>query len=56
MHSAHEAWATVYGELVEWFDEIRAHRRANAVTELIQTAAMCLRAAEDVYKVVEHEP
>lgn len=54
MASAHEAYAVILEELDEWWDEVkdRNHdgaRRAFAIHELIQLAAMVRRAARDVY-------
>jgi hypothetical protein len=61
MHSLHEAYAVIYEELDEFWDEVRRWRPADpagpfdvrtqgarARRELIQTAAMCLRAIEDL--------
>jgi len=52
MHSAHEAWAVIYEELDEfklevWKKTVRRDR-ANMREELIQLAAMAVRAVEDL--------
>lgn len=46
MHSLHEAYAVILEELDEFWDEVRAQEYdpGDAGHELIQTAAMCLRA------------
>jgi hypothetical protein len=52
MNSAHEAWAVILEELEEFRLEVfkrRERRDCKAMLqELIQTAAMCQRAAEDL--------
>lgn len=50
IHNAHEAYGVIYEELDEFWDEVRAqkHDPAKMLKELIQTAAMCMRAAEDL--------
>lgn len=50
-HNAHEAFAVIYEELDEFWDEVRAqkHDKGKLLKELIQTAAMCYRAAEDLH-------
>lgn len=49
IHGPHEAYAVIYEELDEFWDEVRAqkHNGAAMLKELVQTAAMCARAAED---------
>lgn len=51
MHSTHEAFGVVLEEGVEWFIEIMANNAVLGLKELVQVAAMCQRAAEDVYGV-----
>ena len=52
MHSAHEAHSTILEEFEEWWDHVKAESAGpDAVKELAQVAAMCQRAAEDVYDV-----
>jgi hypothetical protein len=51
MHSAHEAYGVIREEFEEWWDEVKGDSALRAVHELAQLAAMCQRAAEDVYKV-----
>lgn len=50
MHTAHEAYAVILEELDEFWDEVRAkqHDPRNMLKELVQIAAMCYRAAEDL--------
>lgn len=52
MHSAHEAYAVIAEELDEFWDNVRLKKsdRSNAKmrNELIQTAAMCVRAIHDL--------
>jgi hypothetical protein len=50
IHNAHEAFAVIYEELDEFWDEVRAqkHDKEKMLKELIQTAAMCYRAVEDL--------
>ncbi len=52
LNSAHEAWAVIAEELEEFKNEVfnRRERRdkEKLLRELIQTAAMCQRAAEDL--------
>lgn len=50
IHNAHEAFGVIYEELDEFWDEVRAqkHDPSKMLKELIQTAAMCYRAAEDL--------
>jgi len=50
-NSAHEAYAVALEELDEWWDEIKRDDPVRGLVELIQLAAMCQRAAEDVYGV-----
>lgn len=49
MHSAHEAYAVILEELDEFKEEVwkktKNRDAANMYEELVQTAAMCLRAA-----------
>lgn len=56
LNSAHEAWAVIYEELDEFRLEVFKRREARDKTrmfrELIQTAAMCQRAAEDLGLIV----
>lgn len=49
-HSAHEAYGVILEELDEFWDEVRQQRQdpSRLLRELIQTAAMCMRAAEDL--------
>lgn len=49
MHGGHEAYAVIKEELDEYFDEVRADRskQASARTELLQVAAMAVRAILD---------
>jgi hypothetical protein len=50
LHSGHEAFGVIYEELDEFWDEVkRQDRDPDAMLkELVQTAAMCARAAEDL--------
>ena len=52
MHSHHEAYAVIKEEFDEYWEEVRkrsASRDAEALKmELVQTAAMCLRALHDL--------
>lgn len=52
IHSDHEAFAVIYEEVEEYWAEVmkkRSERRPERlVEELIQIAAMCQRAAEDL--------
>lgn len=52
LNSAHEAWAVILEELEEFKTQVFKRRqqrdKANMLRELIQTAAMCQRAAEDL--------
>ena len=50
MHGGHEAYGVIYEELCEFFEEVREQEPnpARLLKELIQTAAMCARAAEDL--------
>ena len=52
MNSAHEAWAVIVEELEEFKEQVfmRRERRdkGEMLKELIETAAMCQRAAEDL--------
>jgi hypothetical protein len=56
IHNPHEAFGVIYEELDEFWDEIRAqaHDPDRMLKELVQTAAMCARAAEDLNLVVGH--
>lgn len=60
MHTAHEAYAVILEELDEFWDKVRAkqHDPRNMLKELVQIAAMCYRAAEDLQllEVAELEP
>lgn len=57
MHSAHEAYATILEELDGFWDEVRAqtHSKEKMLKELIQTAAMCYRAVEDLKLIESNE-
>jgi len=59
LHSAHEALAVIQEELVEFQAEVFRKRQerneAELLKELIQTAAMCRRAAEDLGLVKDLE-
>lgn len=52
LSSAHEAYAVILEELDEFWEEVRKKRSARCKsamrTELIQTAAVCVRAASDL--------
>jgi hypothetical protein len=50
IHTPHEAFGVIWEELDEFWDEVRAQRHDphQMLKELIQTAAMCQRAAEDL--------
>lgn len=52
LHSAHEAYAVILEELDEFWDQVRQQdaRRSSALMrqELVQIAAMCLRAVLDL--------
>jgi hypothetical protein len=52
LHSAHEAWAVICEELEEFKAEVFRHQEDRDVgrmlRELVQTAAMCQRTAEDL--------
>jgi len=52
LNSAHEAWAVILEELEEFKTQVFKRRenrdKQNMLRELIQTAAMCQRAAEDI--------
>lgn len=50
IHNAHEAYGVIAEEFAEFFDEVRAqkHDKDKMLKELIQTAAMCYRAVEDL--------
>ena len=52
MNSAHEAYAVILEELDEFWEEVRMKKENRSKermrTELIQTAAMCLRAVIDL--------
>lgn len=52
MTNCHEAFAVIYEELDEFWEEVRKKSRlrtdAAMLKELVQTAAMCQRAAEDL--------
>lgn len=48
-HSPHEAYAVVLEEMDEWWSEIKANNTSDGARELIQVAAMAIRALEDVY-------
>lgn len=56
LNSAHEAYAVILEEVAEFWDEVRCDRhkhpagRTLIVDELVQVAAMCQRAAEDVFE------
>jgi hypothetical protein len=53
LNSHHEAWAVILEELDEFREEMRkqdgARDHVNAYRELVQTAAMCMRAAQDLH-------
>lgn len=50
IHSAHEAYGVIAEEVAEFFDQVRMRKTAKAamLSELVQIAAMCYRAAEDL--------
>lgn len=48
MHSGHEAYGVIKEELDEFFDEVRANRHVNFRKELVQVAAMAVRAMVDL--------
>lgn len=50
IHNPHDAFGRIYEELDEFWEEVRAqeHDKAKLLKELIQTVAMCYRAAEDL--------
>jgi hypothetical protein len=53
MHSHHEAYSVIREEFEEYWDEVKKGGStprdwADLQTELIQTAAMCLRALHDL--------
>lgn len=60
MHTPHEAYAVILEELDEFWDKVRAkqHDPRNMLKELVQIAAMCYRAAEDLQllEAAESEP
>lgn len=49
-HNGHEAYAVILEELDEFWDEVKAqkHSKEKFLKELIQVAAMCYRAVEDL--------
>jgi hypothetical protein len=49
-HSMHESYAVILEELEEMWDEIKERdpNRTLVLKELVQVAAMCQRAAEDL--------
>lgn len=50
VNSLHEGYAVIYEELDEFWEEVRSQdpeRWPRAYRELVQTAAMCQRTAED---------
>ena len=49
-NSPHESYGIIKEEFSEFFDEVRKkrHNKPNMKKELIQTAAMCIRAIEDL--------
>ena len=53
MNSAHEAYAVILEELDEFWEEVRKKRidrdPVKMLNELVQIAAMCQRAAEDLH-------
>lgn len=59
LNSMHEAYAVILEELDEFWEEVRKksgeRNHVNARTELIQTAAMCVRTILNVIGEV-HEP
>ncbi len=50
IHTPHEAYGVIMEEVCEFFDEVRAqeHNSPAMLMELVQIAAMCYRAAEDL--------
>lgn len=50
MHSAHEAYAVILEEMDEFKNEVwkQGHDKAAMRAELVQLAAMCMRAVEDL--------
>ena len=52
IQTAHEGWAVIFEELDEFWDLVRLKKEerdpAEMLKELIQTAAMCQRTAEDL--------
>lgn len=50
IHTPHEAYGVIAEEVAEFFDEVRAqsHSKSKMLRELVQIAAMCYRAAEDL--------
>jgi hypothetical protein len=52
LHSAHEAWAVIFEELDEFWEEVRKKRderdRENMRRELIHIAAMACRTIHDL--------
>ena len=50
IHTPHEAYGVIAEEVAEFFDEVRRQQihKAAMLRELIQIAAMCYRAAEDL--------
>lgn len=55
IHTPHEAYGCIGEEFDEFWDEVKAqkHNKAAMLKELIQTAAMCCRAAEDLNLIEE---
>ncbi len=53
IHTPHEAYGVIMEEVCEFFDEVRAqeHNSPAMLMELVQIAAMCYRAAEDLHLV-----
>jgi len=54
-NSEPEGWAVIQEELDEYRDALRARHggpKATCIAELVETAAMCRRAFEDLYQVV----
>jgi hypothetical protein len=53
----HEAYAVILEELDEYWDEVKKkssqRSNENMLMELVQTAAMCRRAAEDLLDVAQ---
>ncbi len=50
IHTPHEAYGVIMEEVAEFFDEVRAQHihPKEMLVELVQIAAMCQRAAEDL--------